>query len=395
MSELAPVVQDRIDLGLASFSGDAPSPFATPANLQVFRPDELRLLNGELLRQPQVGYQTWGELNAAGDNVIWVCHALTGTSDVESWWPGLWGPGKPLDPTRFFIVCANVLGGCYGSAGPLSHGGGEFPTLTIADLVAHQRLLAEHLGVRRFKLLIGGSMGGFQVLEWALQVPEKIDAIALIATADSQPAQAIALSDLQIKQIQLDPKFNHGRYQLNDPPIQGLALARQIGHLSYRSDAELSLRFGRTQRQDGVFQVLSYLQHQGDKLVKRFDANCYVRLNQAMLSFSIHNHPDAAKKLKVLSAKVLIVGVDSDALYSWREQQKLATYFKDAKLVQIASLYGHDAFLLEADQYAAEVADLLRDYQKPKLTQKLDSALVRSTSQPHTGTEIDKQLEAA
>ena len=218
-----------------------------PPALQSWTPAApLRLASGEMLAEATVGYQTWGELNAARDNVIWVCHALTASSDVASWWAGAFGPGRTLDPTRSYIVCANVLGSCYGSAGPSSlepqggqRYGAAFPELSVTDLVEHQRLLADHLGIRRIQLVVGASMGGFQVLEWARLEPVRVRRIALIATSWRQPPQALAQARLQCEFIRRDPKFKGGDYPPDDPPAEGLALARQLGHLTYRSAGEL------------------------------------------------------------------------------------------------------------------------------------------------------------
>lgn len=327
-----------------------------PARLQRYTPSaSLRLTNGECLHDATMGYQTWGTLNPARDNVIWVCHALTGTSDVESWWPALFGPGRALDPDHYFIVCANVLGGCYGSAGPLTHGAGSFPDIAVSDIVVHQRLLAEHLGVRSIALMLGGSMGGFQALEWLVQAPHIVRKLALVACADSQPAQAIALSHLQMQQVIRDPQYKNGFYG-DTPPLEGLSLARQIGHLSYRCDSELSARFARERRDDGVFQVLSYLQHQGSKLVHRFDANSYLRLNQAMIDFSI---VDKRAQLGDFQGDVLVIGIDSDWLYPWHEQIKLAEYFPHSRSIKIHSDYGHDGFLLDAERFEPALRSLL------------------------------------
>jgi homoserine O-acetyltransferase/O-succinyltransferase len=327
-----------------------------PAGVQRFTPSSpLHLRSGEQLREAVIAYQSWGSLNAAGDNVIWVCHALTGTSDVENWWPALFGPGRALDPDQYFIVCANVLGGCYGSAGPLTHGAGSFPTISISDIVAHQRQLAEYLGIRSIALMLGGSMGGFQALEWLVQAPHKVRKLALVACADSQPAQAIALSHLQMQQVIRDPLYQAGFYG-DAPPLEGLSLARQIGHLSYRCDTELGARFAREQRDDGVYQVLSYLQHQGSKLVRRFDANSYLRLNQAMIDFSVVEH---RAQLNAFPGDVLVVGIDSDWLYPWHEQVKLADYFPHGRSIRIHSDFGHDGFLLDAERFEPALRALL------------------------------------
>lgn len=327
-----------------------------PATLQLHTPSTpLRLARGGELMRATVGFQTWGTLNAARDNVVWVCHALTASSDVESWWPGAFGPGRLLDPARHYIVCANVLGGCYGSAGPTSIDpatgqpyAASFPDLTVADLVEHQRLLADHLGIAGIELVVGASMGGFQVLEWARR-DSRVRRIALIATSWRQPPQALAQARLQCEFIRRDPKFRGGNYPLEDGPVEGLALARQLGHLTYRSAHELDQRFGRAQREDGHFQVLSYLDHQGRKLVQRFDANSYLRLTEAM------NHYDFAgpgqtpeQALAAIGVPALVIALDSDQLYYPGEQHRLARALPRGRVIDIETFYGHDGFLVDA-----------------------------------------------
>lgn len=329
-----------------------------PASLQTYTPtSSLRLAGGAMLADATVGYQTWGKLNAARDNVIWVCHALTASSDVESWWSGAFGKGRTLDPSQYFIVCANVLGSCYGSAGPASTDpesasriGSRFPELVIADLVAHQRLLADHLGIRRIQLVVGASMGGFQVLEWARQEPERVRRIALIATSWRQPPQALAQARLQCEFIRRDPKFLGGGYAEDAAPEEGLALARQLGHLTYRSAAELDQRFGRERRADGHYQVLSYLDHQGDKLVQRFDALCYLRLTEAMNRYDFAGNETPEQALARIHQPALVVALDTDQLYYPAEQERLARGLPRGRLVEFNTFYGHDGFLVDAER---------------------------------------------
>lgn len=327
-----------------------------PAAIRRYTPTQaLRLESGESMRGATVGYQTWGELNATRDNVIWVCHALTASSDVETWWPGAFGPGKVLDPERCFIVCANVLGGCYGSAGPTSINpdtgqvyAGDFPAISVGDIVNHQRLLADHLGLHTIQLVIGASMGGFQVLEWARREPQRVKRIALIATSWRQPPQALAQGSLQCEFIRRDPKFLGGHYPSDQAPEEGLALARQLGHLTYRSADELDRRFGRERRADGRYQVLSYLDHQGDKLVRRFDANAYLRLTDAMNAFDFAGELSPEQALGELSQPALVVALDSDQLYYPSEQARLARGLRHGRLLAIETAYGHDGFLVDA-----------------------------------------------
>ncbi len=333
-----------------------------PANVVQFTPEApLTLASGVALAAATAGYQSWGKLNAAADNVVWVCHALTGNTDVENWWAALFGADKALDPTRDFIVCANVLGGCYGSAGPDTHGA-DFPEITIGDMVRHQHTLALHLGVKKIKLMLGGSMGGFQALEWALQFPAMVQRLALVSTGYRQPAQAIALSSLQCAQIERDPKFLNGRYLADNGPVEGLNLARQIGHLSYRCSAELDARFDRAQDDSGEFEVNRYLAHQGNKLVKRFDANSYLRLNRAMNRFdACAGRGEPRFALGRLNLPALIVAVDSDWLYPPSEQARLAALMPNSAHISIHSNSGHDGFLLDAAKFEPALRALIHD----------------------------------
>ena len=325
-----------------------------PKALRQFTPSQALLLDsGQPLSTATIGYQTWGTLNAAGNNVIWVCHALTGTTDVPATWPALFGPGRVFDPDHDFIVCANVLGGCYGSAGPVSHGY-SFPEISIFDMARHQQLLAEHLGIKAIKLLLGGSMGGFQALAWAHAPVLPIAKLTLIATSYRQPAQAVALADMQCQAIELDPNFKAGHYSQSAPPRKGLALARQIGHLSYRCEPELNQRFDRTERSDGRLQVLSYLDHQGEKLANRFDANAYLRISRAMNRFALD-----ADQLAQITVQTLVISVRSDWLYPEAEQRQLARLLPNARHIAFDSNYGHDGFLLEAEKFAPELQGFL------------------------------------
>jgi homoserine O-acetyltransferase/O-succinyltransferase len=330
-----------------------------PSALKFYSaPEPLQLSSGSSLRDAQIGYQSWGQLNAAGDNAIWVCHALTGTTDVAAWWSGLFGAGKALDPERYFIVCANVLGGCYGSAGALMHPlAAKFPRISIADMAQHQYRLARHLGIKKIQLLIGGSMGGFQALAWTqlLQADIDIAKLALVATSYRQPPQACALAELQCEAIRLDPHFREGHYDPHVQPRRGLALARRLGHLSYRCETELNARFDRARRADQKLQVLSYLDHQGDKLAKRFDANAYITISEAMNDFSL-----TEAELARIDAPSLIVSIHSDWLYPPAEQQQLARLLPHAQLLQVRSDFGHDGFLNDAASFNTKLQEFMR-----------------------------------
>jgi homoserine O-acetyltransferase/O-succinyltransferase len=302
------------------------------------------LTTGGTLPAVRVAYRTWGRPAATA---ILVCHALTGSADADDWWGGLFGTGRTLDPDRDFIVSSNVLGGCYGTTGPadvragssVPHGP-DFPAVTIADIVRLQALLLDHLGVERLSLVIGGSLGAMQALQWAADHPERIDAVVPIAIGPAQSAWAIALSEAQRSAIVGDPNFRGGRYQPAFPPTTGLAAARMIAMASYRSPQEFGIRFGRERAGDG-FSVQAYLRHQGRKLVDRFDANSYLTLIAAMDSF------DLTDRVGKIDVPALIVAITSDVLYPVSEVRALAAAMPMAEFGLLNATQGHDAFLIE------------------------------------------------
>ncbi len=318
-----------------------------------------RLECGETLEEVPVAYRTWGRLSAAGDNAVVVCHALTGNADIELWWPGLLGPGRALDTDRDFIVCANMLGSPYGSASPLTVNratgapyGADFPIPTIRDTVALHRLLLERLGVRRVQFAVGGSMGGMQALEWVFQ-GDYVRGVVPIACGGRHSAWCIGWSEAQRQAIFSDPGWCGGRYEPGDGPARGLAVARMIAMISYRSFASFASRFGREVVDDaGVsrFAVETYLQHQGAKLVERFDANCYVRLTQSMDAHDVaRGRGDYFDTLAAIRQPALVIGIDTDVLYPLDEQRELANHIPRARLAVLESKHGHDAFLIEED----------------------------------------------
>lgn len=333
------------------------------------------------LEQPEVSYQTWGTLNAAGDNAVVVCHALTGNASAATWWSGLIGAGKPLDPERHFIVCANILGSCYGSTGPQSINpatgrryGPSFPMVAVRDTVRlHARLVFEHLGVRSVAMVIGGSLGGMQTLEWGLLEPARVRSIMPMACGAFHHPWQIAISEAQRQAIYADPKWRGGDYPPDDPPVTGLAVARQFAMVSYRSHPAYLERFGNRRHSPppqpqhaphkhdhshshshtaphnhGPFEVESYLQAQGEKFKARFDALAYVRCTQQMDLHDVgRGRGSVAEALRSLPMPVSIVGIDSDVLYPIAEQQHLHALIPNSSLHIISSPEGHDGFLLE------------------------------------------------
>ncbi len=327
----------------------------SPATRFLRLHEPLRLESEDVLRDVRVAFRTWGASDRAGDNAVLICHALTGSADADSWWGGLIGPGRALDPRHDFIVCSNILGSCYGTTGPANlrpgtghRWGADFPAITVRDMVAVQARLLDALGVHRLRLVIGGSLGGMQVLEWAAMFPAQVEAIAPIAVSGRHSAWCIALSEAQRAAIRSDPRWRDGRYLPDDPPAGGLAAARMIAMCTYRSRESLEARFGRERGDAGVFEVERYLRHQGRKLIERFDANCYVALTHAMDGHDLgRGRGGYGQVLRALRARALIVAIESDVLYPPVEQAELADLIPGAELARLPSIHGHDAFLIE------------------------------------------------
>lgn len=315
------------------------------------------LERGGTLPQVEIAYHTYGELNAAGDNVVWVCHALTANSEVADWWPHTVEQGRFLDPSRHFIVCANILGSHYGSTGPLSLNPatgepwyGEFPKLTMQDVVRAHELLAEHLGIRRIKVLIGSSVGGFQAVEWAVMNPRLIERLALIATAPKATPWQIAIDQTQRMAILADQTYGEPR---PDAGMAGMAAARAIGLLTYRGPEGYNLT--QQEHSDEVryadFRACTYQSYQGEKLCRRFDAYSYMAI---LDTFDTHDvgrgRGGVAEALKRISARTLVVGITTDLIFTPREMQELAGQIPQSEYHEIASPFGHDGFLVEHEQ---------------------------------------------
>ncbi len=357
---------------------------------EFFDAGPLDLERGGALPSVRIAYETWGRPSPTGDNAVLIQHALTGDSHVTGgpgpghptagWWNGLVGAGRLIDPARHWIICPNVLGGCQGSTGPSSAGpdgrpwGSRWPRTTVRDQVEAERRLADHLGVDQWRLVLGGSMGGMRALEWAVMAPERVAGLGVVASTGEASADQIGFSMTQIAAIRADPRWAGGDYYDADPgqgPHVGLGLARRIAHLTYRSSGELDARFGRRGQQEfeggpapldgGRWQVESYLDHHGTKLVRRFDAGSYVALTEAMNSHELgrgRGGLDAA--LGQITARTIVAGIDTDRLYPLPQQERLASGIKGAGQVRvIRSPYGHDAFLIESDQLSEALAPLI------------------------------------
>ena len=333
------------------------------------------LQRGGHLPAVRVAYETWGSPEVTDGevtNAVLVLHALTGDSHVcgpagpghptAGWWDALIGAGRALDPARWWVVAPNVLGGCQGTTGPWSQR--PFPPLTVRDQVETERRVADLLAVRRWALVVGGSMGGYRGLEWAVTHPDRVERLAAVATTAAASADQIGVQTAQLLAVTSDPAWAGGDYP-GAGPVTGLGIARRMAHLTYRSAYELETRFGRDPQDDenplagGRYAVQSYLDHQADKLVGRFDAGSYVTLTEAMNTHDVgRDRGGVEAALARVTARTAVVGVDSDRLYPLEQQRRIADAL-GAPLTVVTSPYGHDGFLLEIDAVAAVVRDLL------------------------------------
>jgi len=352
----------------------------TPQFLKVESP--LNMVSGAVLPEYELIYETYGELNSDASNAILVCHALSGDHHVSGfdkegkpgWWSGYIGPGKAVDTNEFFVVCSNNLGGCRGSTGPTSINpntgkvyGPDFPMVTCRDWVNSQNELRKHLGIDQWAALIGGSMGGMQVLQWAIDYPDKLRHALVIAAAPKLSAQNIAFNEVARQAIMSDPDFHDGRFiENNTTPKQGLALARMLGHLTYLSDDMMGSKFGRELREDklqynyGVeFQVESYLRYQGKKFATKqnFDANTYLLMTKALDYFDPASDFDhnLTKTLEKATAKFLVISFTSDWRFSPERSHEIVKALLDndanVSYAEVESQHGHDAFLLPNEHY--------------------------------------------
>jgi homoserine O-acetyltransferase len=351
----------------------------------------LALDSGALLAPLDIAYETYGEPNADGSNAVLICHALTGDHFVASrhpitgkpgWWDRMVGPGKPIDPARHFIICSNVLGSCMGTTGPASTDpstgapyGMRFPVITIRDMVRAQALLLDHLGVGRLMAVVGGSMGGMQVLEWAATFPDRVRSAVVIASAARHSAQNIAFHEVGRQAIMADPKWRNGEYYADsDAPAAGLAVARMAAHITYLSEEGLTAKFGRRlQARDALsfgfdadFQVESYLRHQGISFVERFDSNSYLYITRAMDYFDMgaEHGGRLADAFRGTSARFCVVSFTTDWLYPTVESRHIVTALNAAgahvSFVELESPFGHDAFLLDVPALNGVVDGFLR-----------------------------------
>ncbi|NUL47827.1 homoserine O-acetyltransferase [Cellulosimicrobium funkei] len=341
---------------------------------------------GGRLPDVELAYETWGTLNAEATNAVLVLHALTGSTHVasstaipeEGWWEGIVGPGCAIDTDRWFVVAPNIVGGCYGTTGPSSLDpegtpwGSRFPFTTIRDSVHAEARLADALGIRRWQAVVGGSMGGARALEWAATYPERVAGMAVIACGAHSTAEQIAFAQAQIQAITLDANFRGGDYYPGPTPDGGLGIARRIAHITYRSQPDMDGRFGRDAqpeedpfgqplRRQGRYQVESYLDYQAAKLVKRFDANSYLVLTEALMSHDVsRGRGTEAEVLASITATPFIAAVESDRLYFPGQSRQLARRLPgQTPVFMIDAPIGHDGFLTDLDQVAAEMTRVL------------------------------------
>jgi homoserine O-acetyltransferase len=359
-------------------------------------PDALQLASGETIGPLTVAYETYGALSPARDNAIFICHALTGDAHAagrhavddkkSGWWDGFIGPGKGLDTDEYFIICANVLGGCQGTTGPGSlmpnsreRYSSKFPVITVGDIVEVHSALVRQLGIERLLGVVGGSLGGMQVLEWAARFPDQLASAIVLASAAKLSAQGIAFNAVGRRAILTDPAFNNGHYYDGDQPRYGLALARMLAHITYLSETSIEMKFGR-RLQNGdefaydlqaetEFEIESYLHHQGKRFVERFDANSYLVLTKSMDYFDLAGSYDGlANALGKSDARFLLQSYSTDWLFPTSKSKELVAALiesgRHVTFIELDSPFGHDSFLLEVDQLEDLVVPFLAQTQQ-------------------------------
>ena len=371
--------------------------FGTRKFLEFPNDRPVALDSGKTLQQVTIAYETWGELNSNKSNAILLCHAWTGDSHAAGsaqdgqptpgWWDGLVGPGCAIDTEKYFVVCTNSLGGCQGSTGPASPHpsdskpyGSRFPVITVRDMVRAQVRVSDLLGIDVWHCVIGGSMGGMQVLEWGITFPHRVRTLVPIATCLQATAQQIAWGAIGRRSIRLDPKWRGGDYYdaaIGDGPWQGLAIARMVAQVTFRSDNVFTDRFGRELADTNAdynglglwdkFEVENYLDHHGDKLIRRFDTNSYLIIGKAM---DLHDVARGRGSLQTaasrITAPVLSMGISSDILYPTYQQKQIREIINESggscEYVEIDSPHGHDAFLINLDQVGKPIVEFLQKH---------------------------------
>ncbi|KUO39767.1 MAG: homoserine O-acetyltransferase [Hadesarchaea archaeon DG-33-1] len=352
-------------------------------------PGKLKLEGGKKFGPVTLAYETYGDLNKERSNAILICHALSGDAHVAGWhegdrkpgwWDGVVGPGKTFDTERYFVICSNVLGGCKGSTGPSSINpatgkpyGLEFPIITVSDMVNAQKKLIDHLGIKQLLAVVGGSLGGMQVLQWTISYPDMVRFAIPIATAARSSPLQIAFNEVRRRAVMADPKWNNGDYYGRELPRAGLALARMIGHITFLSDESMYQKFGRrlqNKEKYGFdfstdFKVESYLHYKGNSFVKRFDANSYIYITRAIDYFDLTNggHRSLKESFENVKARFLVISISSDWIYPPYQSKEIAMALSandvDINYSEINSNYGHDAFLVELGQMTYVITNFL------------------------------------
>jgi homoserine O-acetyltransferase len=355
-------------------------------SLRTFDFPELKLENGEALKDVTIAYETYGELNSARSNALLITHAFSGDAHAAfyhegesrpGWWDSMIGPGKAFDTNRYFIICSNVIGGCAGSTGPSSinkETGApyalDFPQITIKDMVNAQKRLVEHLGIEKLYSIAGGSMGGMQVLQWLVSYPNAVKSAIPIATTARHSPQQIAFNEVGRQAIMADPNWNGGNYYGREIPRAGLSVARMVGHITYMSEKSMAEKFGRRTKSDqdqtkfhADFEVEGYLRNRGDFFVRRFDANSYLYISKAMDLFDVSEGRPLSEKFFELEAKLLVLAFKSDWLYPAHQSLEIVSACKIAGVpvtyLEIEAHYGHDSFLVETETQSRLVKNFL------------------------------------
>ena len=337
---------------------------------------------GVTLREVPVAYESWGTLNRARDNVVVVGHSLTSTTDVTDWWRGCIGAGKALDTSRYFVICANVVGSPYGTIAPVTidpasgrpYGMG-LPQASVRDVVSVHRKLLDRLGVTRIAFVAGGSLGGMQALEWAFYGKDYVRGIVPVGVGGRHSPWCVAWSEAQRQAIYADPDWRDGCYDADRPPSGGLAAARMMAMVSYRSPESFQMRFGRARTKEDIFQVESWLRHHGDKIVGRFDAACYVYLTRLMDTHDVsRGRGPYEATLRQIKQPTLAIGIRSDSLYILDESKELVRHMPNAELAVMEGQHGHDTFLIDQ----SDLNEILLDWRIRTIDSQYSRPLARS-----------------
>jgi len=339
-----------------------------PHSHYYHHPQPFNLETGGKLPSLRIEYNSWGELNENCDNVIWVCHAFTANADAKDWWPGMIGPGLLMDTDKYFVICANIIGSCYGTSGPLDENPEtgkpwfrDFPMITVRDLVNAHELLRKHLGIKSIFLTIGGSIGAFQCLEWAIMYPDKIRNLAVIAGNAFASPWNIALNEAQRMAITADSTYTEDK---PDGGQLGLKTARAMALISYRTSEALNFIQKETDlNKINDFKASSYLQHQGNKFIKRFNSYSYMTMTWLFDSHNVgRGRGSVEHALQKVTAKTIVIAMDTDRLFPREEQRFIANRIADAHYAEIPTSYGHDGFLIEVEPITNCIRDFLEQY---------------------------------